>query len=66
MTTSDLLQTAATIAARFEAKGQPIDQAEAIDRATAAQVQLAQLEVLRQVDDWADTVAMPATAMAAA
>lgn len=59
MTTSDLLQLASTIAARLERRGEPCTPEDAIERARAAKVQLAQLEALRQIDDWADTVPMP-------
>lgn len=56
--TSEILTTAATIAARFEHRGQSISTAEAIDRAIAAREQMAQLKAMQALD-WADTVQMP-------
>lgn len=62
-TTSRLLQCAATIADRLEAQGQPIDCTEALERAAAAQLQMTQLEAMRDADiDWADTLIDPTPA----
>lgn len=61
--TSEILTTAATIAARFEHRGQSISTAEAIDRAIAAHLQLRQLQALQALD-WADTVPCPLSELA--
>ncbi|MBD2106700.1 hypothetical protein [Nodosilinea sp. FACHB-13] len=58
MTTAETLRLAATIAERCEQRGQQCSPEDAIARARAAQVQLAQLEVLRGLD-WDDTAIEP-------
>lgn len=58
MTTSDLLQLASAIAYRMERRGDPCTVEDAIARAEAARLHMAQLEALRDID-WDDTAIEP-------
>jgi hypothetical protein len=56
--TAETLTLAATIAARLQAKGAPCSPQDALDRARAAQLQVAQLKALAAAD-WAGTAIEP-------
>lgn len=60
MNVSETLRIAATIAARLERRGEPRSVEDAIARAEAAQLHMAQLNALReQYPDWDNTAIAP-------